>query len=163
MNIITHDTAYSFFPWATFEERRALMCRERTVKRNNACIKYADRGWSFVTLDDLRLQKKHAPYSSFAVGTESARASRYVGDRWCWRVPLSPVLSLAKGYIEGNSWNTDCSKGRPNNEHPMLAYRYLVSRKLKFCYVIDFYDGVAEHVISYYMGPCDWHATYEPT
>ena len=45
MNVITHDTAYSFFPWATFEERRSLICLDGDDIREKAFRKYSDRGW----------------------------------------------------------------------------------------------------------------------
>lgn len=169
MNIITHDTAYSFFPWTTFEERRALMCKTRNTKRDNACLKYAKRGWSFVTLKDLFLQKKEDPFSSFAFAAQSSASSifrkpcikyssmRYVGDRWCWRIPISPILRLRKGYIESNSWTMDFG----NNPYPTLHCKLLVSRKLKFCYLACGNNEDLQDFISYHMGACDWDMPFE--
>ena len=101
MNVITHDTAYSFFPWATFEERPSLVCLDGDDIREKAFRMYSDRGWTFVTLNDLRRQKIRSPYLSFEVGREYNKeiSARFVGDRRCWKVPLSPVLSLPNSYV----------------------------------------------------------------
>ncbi|KJA24232.1 hypothetical protein HYPSUDRAFT_86192 [Hypholoma sublateritium FD-334 SS-4] len=169
MNIITHDTAYSFFPWTTFEERCALMCKARNTKRDNAYRKYTRRGWSFVTLNDLLLQKKDDPFSSFAFAAQSASSMfhkpcityssmRYVGDRWCWRIPISTGIEPRKGYIESNSWTMNFG----NYSYPSLHCKLLVSRKLKFCYLACGNNEDLQDFISYHMGPCAWDMPYEP-
>ena len=162
MNVITHDTAYSFFPWVTFEERLSLVCLDGDDIREKAFRKYSDRGWTFVTLNDLRRQKIRSPYLSFEVGREYNKeiSARFVGDRRCWKVPLSPVLSLPNSYVENNSWVMDCGIW---NKNPSMGFKFLVSRKLKFSYIVeaDRSCDLADY-ISYRMGPCDWEGPTEP-
>lgn len=162
MNVITHNAGYSFFPWATLQERRSLICLEGSEILDKAFHKYTGRGWTFVTLEDLRLKKKDAPYSSFEVGKQYAKDawSRYVGDRWCWKIPLAPVLDLPKGYIETNSWAMDCGVWCDN---PSMGFQFLVMRNLKFSYLVESdNDCDLEEYISDHMGSCDWEARKEP-
>jgi hypothetical protein len=132
MNIITHDKAYSFFPRATFEERRSLVCLSSSELRDKAFEKYSDRGWSFIKNYDVRRAERPALEATFALG------ERYVGDRSCWTLPVLPNLNLSEGHMETNSWVTKCNSW---DDFPSMSYQYLVSKMLKFSYLIGTGDG----------------------
>ena len=49
------------------------------------------------------------------------------------------------------------------NKNPSMGFKFLVSRKLKFSYIVeaDRSCDLADY-ISYRMGPCDWEGPTEP-
>ncbi|KAF8194110.1 hypothetical protein BJ912DRAFT_959383 [Pholiota molesta] len=99
MNIITHNTAYSFFPRGTFAERRALSCisvSDETMANTIAQNKYRSRGWTI----DQHITRDEFDDPTFAF----ARGLRYVGDAQCWTIPILPQIEIPVCEIESNSW-----------------------------------------------------------
>lgn len=103
MNVITHSMAYSLYPYATFQQRRSLVCGSGGIKREEARDKYQERGWRMEQhIDILETRDRR---SDFKVGR------RWVGDARCWKIPLTPPLSsnpqaegLIRDRITSNSW-----------------------------------------------------------
>ena len=96
MNIITHDTAYSIYSWATFIECHSLVY-DRRWRSPDALAKYERRGWMQVPY--LEVADYENPSSSFA------RGPRRLGDRKCWTIKLLPILTLHQSYMDSNTWN----------------------------------------------------------
>ncbi|TFK69328.1 hypothetical protein BDN72DRAFT_768010 [Pluteus cervinus] len=82
MNFITATTAYSLYPWATFEKKLALETR-----RGKQCeafkAKYVARGWTVVK--SINKDDEASNRSDFFMHQEEGY-TRYVGDRLCWVV-----------------------------------------------------------------------------
>ncbi|TFK58725.1 hypothetical protein BDN72DRAFT_729525, partial [Pluteus cervinus] len=80
MNFITATTAYSLYPWATFESKIALEINTVNSELEfNA--KYAARGWGIrqgISRDDEKDRK-----SEFCL-LDGDGFTRYVGDHRCW-------------------------------------------------------------------------------
>jgi hypothetical protein len=132
MNVITHDTAYSIYPRATFIERRSLVCK-RLPSSIDGRAKYEQRGWMqlpYLTADDY-----DNPSSSFARGT------RRLGDRKCWTITLLPILTLQKSYIDSNTWNLHYfGRGGPSNWKMYPRHTWLLlkeKRLLDNTYLMD--------------------------
>ncbi|TFK63308.1 hypothetical protein BDN72DRAFT_902536 [Pluteus cervinus] len=135
MNFITHDTAYSLFPYATFEERVALVIKK---SRDERCLdKYRARGWTI--LNQVPLAEARDPRSDFYSRSRRNGTTRYVGDKRCWTIPLSPKLEAGTSgstkYL--NSWqlfhkDTDT----PNSYGCDMRFKILRSRILENSYTI---------------------------
>ena len=142
MNIITHDKAYSLYPWATFDEHRSLVCRPdvevETLK------KYKDRGWVMSDLSDMPVLNSSI-YSIFSLGR------RYMGDSCCWKIPVTSGLNLPHGYVESNSWVIKIRYGL-GEEKIVTKFDVLATRRLKFSYVVDVSDYHMENEIAKYVG-----------
>lgn len=134
MNIIAHDKAYSFFPLATFEQRRSLRCYKEgsDVNRDLAVQKYSLRGWSVVNA--TRRQRQF--------GTAFPLDMRYVGDRACWTVSVHPTLELPHGFVEGNSW----SMAVPRRTAPVMQTRIRAAQVLRFAYTLSLEEAKAVNV-----------------
>lgn len=98
MNCIAFDAAYSFYPQATFEERRSL-CMASDEDRTTQLMKYQRRGWELVLT--ISPEEKRGTKASF-----HADDNRCVCDRPSWVVPLDtgdlqlrPRLSPTSGHF----------------------------------------------------------------
>ena len=130
MNVVAHDKAYSFFPKATFEQRRSLRrFGEGHPHRDLATQKYTLRGWSMVNSSDIHSQ----PRGAFPLG------GRYIGDRACWTIPVHPAVELPCGLVEGNSWHMTISPYSPFMPVTITA-TIISTRELKFRYMMSFYE-----------------------
>ncbi|KJA20915.1 hypothetical protein HYPSUDRAFT_42508 [Hypholoma sublateritium FD-334 SS-4] len=101
MNIITHNMAYSFFPRATFEDRRrSLKVTPRGFETTTLkpLAKYKARGWEIV--DQITRDDFDGPNAVFSHGP------RRVGDARCWTMRILPDIGLPDGFIESNAWET---------------------------------------------------------
>jgi hypothetical protein len=125
MNLITHDTAYSLYPRATFEERRPLVHHADTIDRAQALTKYKGRGWTVVM--KISVEESQDPRSAFSVGM------RYLGDRKCWTLPLTPKIDMAAGHMETHTW----ALSYDSTLKLSMKYMVLLSRKLRFPYLVD--------------------------
>jgi hypothetical protein len=96
MNVITHDTAYSIYPRATFIKRRSLVCN-RLESSLEGHAKYEWCGW--IQVPYLNAGGNDDPSSSFA------RGPRRLGDRRCWTITLLPTVDLDNNYMDSNTWN----------------------------------------------------------
>ncbi|KJA24234.1 hypothetical protein HYPSUDRAFT_136540, partial [Hypholoma sublateritium FD-334 SS-4] len=124
MNVIAHDKAYSFFPKATFEERRSLRCyREGDGNRDAAAHKYTLRGWSMINESSIRKQVQNVFLFD----------KRHVGDRACWTLRVHPALELPDSFVEGNSWSMVLSR----NALPFMKTTVMAVRELKFRYTLS--------------------------
>lgn len=109
MNLMTWNAAFSLYPHATFEQRRALCVKPNLKARAKvAAVKYTDRGWRIVP----NIFPHQDQSSAFFVGE-----TRRVGDARCWTIRLDTagvvppsVLSPASGPplsfnpVEENTW-----------------------------------------------------------
>ncbi|KAK7047660.1 hypothetical protein VNI00_006428 [Paramarasmius palmivorus] len=106
MNIIGYSCAISFFPKATFIDRITVV-NDITSPRSDQTIprkKYEERGW--------RIKHDLDPVTVLNRDTALGVTDRFVGDRWCWTVPLPPVadfvpwsLGLGQNWmLMANSW-----------------------------------------------------------
>lgn len=80
MNVISFETAYSLYPWATFEERRSLVNVSTSIRHERAFEKYATRGWTIVR--DIPLAEQINRKQTFRMG------SRWIDDASSWVIPL---------------------------------------------------------------------------
>ncbi|KAK2464967.1 hypothetical protein APHAL10511_003043 [Amanita phalloides] len=140
MNVITHNMAYSLFPYATFQQHRALVCGPSGEKRSWAHEKYRERGWEvepYIDIDEMMSIR-----SDFIFGR------RWVGDGRCWMIPLQPYLSeyaetegVVRDRITSNSWmivhpNQANSEmffiSTPPRQEFCLRFRYLCADSIIF-------------------------------
>jgi hypothetical protein len=132
MNVITHDTAYSIYPRATFIERRSLVCK-RLESSSEGRVKYERRGW--IQLPYLNAKGFENLPSSFA------RGPRRLGDRQCWTITLLPTVDLQNNYIDSNTWNLHYfGRGGPSNWKFYLSHNWMLlkeKRLLDNIYLMD--------------------------
>ena len=84
MNVITFDTAYSLYPYATFESRSSLVLTKDTSDRTKSALeKYASRGFRMLESKILAETEKHDP-TAFVIDLQ-----RWVADGHSWVIPLS--------------------------------------------------------------------------
>ena len=122
MNVITHDAAYSLYPYATFQQRRSLICGGNGRKQDKARNKYRQRGWKLESYVDSREMVN--PRSDFSW------RRRWVGDGRCWTVPLRPQAEGDR--ITSNSWNI-----RHWGDDTRMAFTLVKSPKLRFQYICE--------------------------
>lgn len=128
MNILTHDTAYAFFPRATFEDRIALSLSNRKPSRNEpALMKYKNRGWTIYP----RISRVDLSDPAFLF----APKLRYVGDPQCWKMTIFPIFQpdqSCRHDVELNSWRTNY-----NNFILAMSYEVVTSPCLQSSYLIE--------------------------
>ncbi|KAJ7232167.1 hypothetical protein B0H12DRAFT_202573 [Mycena haematopus] len=81
MNFITHNKAFSLYPWSTFVTKEALAVQSEgaLAGREAGREKYKDRGWKMVE------------YPSLSSNSElGVRMNRSVSDRFTWVISLPP-------------------------------------------------------------------------
>lgn len=126
MNMITHDKAYSIFPWATFEERRSLILVKDPEAARMARLKYEGRGWRFINGTDVN--ESRDCLSSFI------RGPRHLGDTRCWTIQLHPAQNPIPNMWESNSWSLNYDAYQ-NPAHVWMLFRS--PRRLHFSYLVD--------------------------
>ncbi|KAF8662093.1 hypothetical protein AX16_001203 [Volvariella volvacea WC 439] len=136
MNVIGHQTAYALYPYATFIQRRSLICSTSGSKQDQAREKYAARGW---TLEKAISPSKQLDASS-DFRLDGAHSCRHIGDGQCWTIPLSfssrplpfsPALRPER--LSSHSWSLKYdAKGEAR-----MAFSLLVSPYLDYRYAID--------------------------
>ncbi|TFK63309.1 hypothetical protein BDN72DRAFT_803392 [Pluteus cervinus] len=138
MNIITHDTAYALFPYATFEQKVTLVIEK---SRDERCLeKYRTRGWK--VLNQVPQAEAYDPRSDFYAPSrvEGIGAVRYVGDKRCWTIPLSPEMGTEKPEFTKylNSWQLIHSAYTSNRGYPTsdVKFKILRSRMLENSYTV---------------------------
>lgn len=126
MNVITHNAAYSLYPYATFHERRSLVCGTPGTTREQARDKYRDRGWSME--ERINMSEMWDQRSDFSIGR------RWVGDGRCWKIPMRPPFcrgeEIVRDRITSNSWRTGHFLRRNK-----MVFLYPESPRLRFHYV----------------------------
>lgn len=139
MNILTHKTAYSLFPDATFNKREALVISTSGAHQEAARQKYAYRGWTMVAFDTL--PKKEYPWrrSDFHAGF------RWIGDDRTWRIPLDPpsayhndlsdVLVHTPDLLPMHSFGIEYSKSYKGME-PELKYQFIRNEMWRDIYAV---------------------------
>ena len=87
MNLITHNTAYALYPYATFEKHQAALTnsgRQLPYGAEEFIAKYRRRGWEIVNVEDgveVDDPKSELFWEPMAV------THRSVGDSMCWSMP----------------------------------------------------------------------------
>ena len=99
MNIITHDTACSLYPYATFECRETLVVN-KPRKAEDALAKYAARGWKLCTFNHPWWARPGPEFDSFFEGI-----MRGPSDEMAWTVSLD---------ADGVAWPTSLDPGLPS-------------------------------------------------
>ncbi|PBK97197.1 hypothetical protein ARMGADRAFT_1009255 [Armillaria gallica] len=118
MNIISHSHAYSLFPKATFDQKRALIITTSGSGQEVGRGKYRDRGW--------KLFQYPSAFEVTDSESEFQAALRWVGDRKCLTLPLTPIPSLDAFVkfpypVHINSWNMKYDRDNEARlEHDML-------------------------------------------
>ncbi|KAJ6510857.1 hypothetical protein C8R45DRAFT_965379 [Mycena sanguinolenta] len=110
MNIITHNKAFSLYPWSTFIKKEALIVQlvgdeepwAREAGRETGREKYIERGWKMVE------------YPSPSCRSElGVRMNRSVGDHLTWGISLPsvyyyPFRITAADSIRSFRWHIEC-------------------------------------------------------
>ncbi|KAJ7575550.1 hypothetical protein C8J56DRAFT_1032351 [Mycena floridula] len=131
MNIITSQYAISFYPFATFVWRNALVLRRQAA----GIEKYEQRGWSMID--------KPRTYEMTTPGHDFHSRSRFVGDSRCWVMELPKTKEdLAPETIFINSWRLSYTSAFMDNvalmtfdvplPHSSLKYRYTLAPRIDF-------------------------------
>lgn len=144
MNFLTWNAAYSLYPCATFEQRRALSLRSGADERVAAAFaKYAARGYRIVPT----VYPHEEGTSAFSVG-----ATRWPGDPRCWVLRLDTTgvtapgaLSPASGPpltfdpVEQNTWTITHKKSASRNisrNSVRVYYTPVITPVFRYAYVI---------------------------
>jgi hypothetical protein len=137
MNFIAFDAAYSLYPRATFEERRALAFTSLGEHDLKALGKYQIRGWSIMCNDwPPELVKSRAYFY-----TQTIRAPR---DSMSWVVPLGisgveprPRLSSSS---EAFSWDpvifNSWSLIKSELGHSLMSYHIARPTLFRYAYLV---------------------------
>ncbi|KAJ7635114.1 hypothetical protein FB45DRAFT_1143097 [Roridomyces roridus] len=120
MNLISHASAYSLYPWSTFVTKRAVQVGYSMTSREEGRQKYIDRGWQM---------------SSSAPTSTEFQGLRWVGDRHTWTLPLPlPAKASKTDFATGNSWKFDpqthlhdIAGTQLGCGHPHLRFSYFVA------------------------------------
>lgn len=105
MNVISHSSAYAFYPHATFVQYRSLRLVDGQlptgVDRMVPIEKYARRGWHMLDpfAQPISLAEDRSPQSDFQSGF------RWIGDRKTWTMRLQQALPNTFDSVQSNSWN----------------------------------------------------------
>jgi hypothetical protein len=149
MNIITHDAAYAFYPLATFEQRRSLICATSGSKQEEAREKYVSRGWTM----EPSLQPWEITYrrSDFRMG------DRWVGDKACWKIKVLPKIggghNSCSDYISSNSWRLSYSQEcEARNEFMILQ-----TGALRYKYVLADEEAAQFIIPALELQPNEWY------
>ncbi|KAI5897198.1 uncharacterized protein SCHCODRAFT_01177179 [Schizophyllum commune H4-8] len=124
MNMITHDTAYSLYPRATFVDKRTLKtCKGDTRECEAVALaKYEQRGWEVVD--------KMSPIDALSHNTEFGKGFRYVGDEMTRIIKLNNPVSYpgSSDKIKYNSWTLKYSEAvrpRPTSNDPIPHWWFM--------------------------------------
>ncbi|KAK0462015.1 uncharacterized protein EV420DRAFT_1528342 [Desarmillaria tabescens] len=126
MNIISHSYAYSLFPKATFDQKRALIITTSGSGQETGRGKYRDRGW--------KLFEYPSVFEATDSKSEFQAGLRWVGDRKCLTLPLPPIPSLDAFIpfpypVHINSWNMKYNR---DNE-AILEHEMLLAPVFSYC------------------------------
>lgn len=164
MNFIAFDAAYSLYPQATFEERRALSLSDVTEHDTSALGKYAVRGWSLIS--NIWPHEATTSKSSFHM-----EATRWVRDDHSWCIPLDttgvkrrPRLSprsddISWDPVVHNSWSLIRRDNMLMDYYTLkptiFRYCYLVHERGLFDMLLDFFkdQGLMEHMKAVNLTP----------
>lgn len=129
MNVISHNFAYSFYPLATFEQRRSLICATSGSKQDEARAKYVSRGWT--------MEGSVQPWEMTSRRSDFRMGNRWIGDRSCWNMEVLPELdggsALFPDFITSTSWRLSYSRDCEARSEflilqtPALRYNYLLA------------------------------------
>ncbi|KAI0801954.1 hypothetical protein BC629DRAFT_156478 [Irpex lacteus] len=152
LNVIAWDRAYSLYPRATFEDRRALYMRSILSPSGGVIQKYQARGWKFCfSLNQLQQDK-------------AFNVARWIGDGHSWVIkldtegvtlppPVTPSSTpLNKDPCRITSWVIDrklsANAHRPQvsvQRHSALFYTY-VSMPQSWTVVLKEIEGTREKI-----------------
>ncbi|KAH8801906.1 hypothetical protein DL96DRAFT_1634551 [Flagelloscypha sp. PMI_526] len=95
MNIITYQSAISFFPVSSFHRYHTIVTASN--EKVEACLdKYRARGWKEI---------RPWPTSSIPLHQECMKGmARRTTDRWCWTIPLPPLKGCTVARNPGACW-----------------------------------------------------------
>ncbi|EMD31997.1 hypothetical protein CERSUDRAFT_99970 [Gelatoporia subvermispora B] len=170
MNIITYDSAVSFYPYATFEERIALARTDLTKRHGPALRKYAERGWKVLANPTPLIASSSSDHGHRHF---FPNVTRWMDDDKTWFIHLDttdverpPMLSPSSAPLRRDpallcSWYLDREQVGPQEtdvcRHIMtyfharssiLKYTYTVADKTFFSILCDFFrsQGALEHM-----------------
>jgi hypothetical protein len=142
MNVISYEKAYSFYPRATFEERRSLICATSGPHQEPARQKYIVRGWTM--LYSVTQAEQNYESSAFRTGL------RRIGDRFSWIIPLPlegvdlarprnfHINSFPCDNLAAHTWYLSHPTLADDDEDatPKMVFKFLVSPVLRYHYTI---------------------------
>ncbi|KAF9456065.1 hypothetical protein BDZ94DRAFT_1276577 [Collybia nuda] len=141
MNIISHNTAYAFYPLATFEQRRSLICATEGSKQDIARRKYISRGWTMEPA--LARWELLDRYSDFRCG------NRWVGDSSCWTIEILPKMDFACDFVNSNTWEHTYS----DELEARMDFMILHTPTLRYSYIIAD-DDVVQFLLNAFSIKC---------
>ncbi|KAK0457423.1 uncharacterized protein EV420DRAFT_1335334 [Desarmillaria tabescens] len=151
MNIITATHTYSLYPRGTFHQRRGLIIRTDGSAQDAGRQKYIDRGWELFS--EVTVFEVTSPLSEF-----QANSLRWVGDRRCLSVKLSPIeLPFISYPIMANSWRLtygwNCTVKVEYSNVEAERFKFCVSQGWKLCQVLhklkDFWKAVKSEDVAF--------------
>ncbi|KAF8184151.1 hypothetical protein K438DRAFT_1536365, partial [Mycena galopus ATCC 62051] len=83
MNFMTHDKAFSLYPWSTFVTKQALVVNTGSAGAEEAREKYIKRGWKMIRSPTLSLRSELG-----VVTMLHSKTDRSVGDSFTWTISL---------------------------------------------------------------------------
>lgn len=124
MNAITFKAAYSFFPLATFEERRNLANGYLHTRNSHLLEKYEERGWT--TVIRIKASEQGNPSSSLR------HEKRWTLDDKTWVLPLNVGdLGITDRAMVYDSVETTSFDVALHPDTYMTHIRFMVSRDAK--------------------------------
>jgi hypothetical protein len=161
MNVITPTHAYSLYPFATFIQRRSLVCSTNGSDQKAALQKYRNRGWEMV--------KSPPVLELVSRKTDFKTRTRYVGDRFCWTIKLPGISAATSGedgldedefehqeIIHTHSWSLVYREQEPLEA--VLQFGTFRDRRLRHHYTIEdnlipYVEDVADKIIKCNIDP----------
>ncbi|THH12657.1 hypothetical protein EW146_g7487 [Bondarzewia mesenterica] len=150
MNVISHDTAYSFYPHATFESRLSLVCPTEGPAQEGALQKYTERGWRLIcerpeVEDTLIEDVREANSKILALAAHEPSflpGSRWLNDSTSWALPLHPILpthaseNSKNSPIASTNWQLAYQLDDDDSPSPKMRYCLIRSPFLKHVYLL---------------------------
>ncbi|OBZ78027.1 NADPH-dependent methylglyoxal reductase GRE2 [Grifola frondosa] len=171
MNLITYNTAFSLYPYETFERREA-MAIAADEHQADALRKYARRGWRIIANETSLIQMSlsaHAPRTALFADHFAFDTTRWLDDSISWVIPLDttgvtlpPPLSpssapLSWDPVAQNSWTFR----RSGNEY-IMRFRYIRTTIMKYRYTVAD-DKYIKMLIPFFRGQGKLEHKKEPS
>ncbi|KAF8736862.1 hypothetical protein AX14_013794 [Amanita brunnescens Koide BX004] len=119
LNFITHDQAYSLYPFTTLcKQETVVLCELWRGHNEDSLHKYEQRGWKACKMDDIceRDDTNDDRYVNVKGPSELAAEERRIGDVYCWILELDQTPVHASVYEEDIKWNVCFAGGRTRLE-----------------------------------------------
>ena len=176
MNFITHDQAYSLYPFTTLcKQETVVLCELWRGSNEEALRKYKERGWEICEMDDICERDDTSDsesddsgwnnddrYASVKGPSELAAKERRIGDVYCWILELDQTQARASVYGKDIKWNVSFADGGTRLELEVHSLRSFRPDPLQaFVGIMSIDDLLYDYEDNYDYGYYDYDYDYE--